>query len=392
MESNIGYIYAGNTLTLTVRGVPFTIGPEHRNREKILEILQMVDTEDITQEDAETQLLDLVRKPTERFEKSLKQLGFEDIKVEHGVVVVNNEELHNSLTDKIIEFSDAGLPYNGLVRFMVNLSQNPSKASQEQLFDFLEQGGFPITPDGHFLGYKGIRQDFYDQHSRTFLNSPGKTIEMPRENVCADPNLGCAPGLHVGTLDYAKGFSAITILVKVNPKDAVSVPSRERAKLRVCRYHVLRVYEGDKILARPQYDEDEIMDEQLESRDEEYRRLHEDGLVIKASTYEELFEKYDAMTRDDVCREAASQGFFLSTNEARAMGKEFVVVTLANRGLPLQDGRRDQLAKLAVRRGLFTSERSALRRGRPAIIERLQEDVESRLLVDSADEGEEAQV
>lgn len=387
MDSKIGFIYAGNTLTVTVCGVPFVVGPEHQNREEILELLGMLDTEDIAEDEAEQKLLALVQNTVQRsLQEATTAFGMEDVSIDHGVVVVCGEELHNSLTDKILEFQSAGLPFGGLVKFMINLSQNPSKASQNQLFDFLEQAGFPITPDGHFLGYKGVRKDFYDSHSGTFLNSPGKTIEMPRENVCADRTQGCAPGLHVGTLDYAKGFSSITILVKVNPKDAVSVPDdHNHAKLRVCRYEVLRVYEGDKVLARPQYDEDEIMDEQLESRDEEYRRLQEDGLVIKQATYEELFEKFSAMTRDDACRAAASAGFFLSTNEARDMGKTFVVQTLASRGLPLEDGRRDQLAKLAARRGLFASERSALRKGRGAIVERLQEDVETRMIADQAD-------
>jgi hypothetical protein len=388
MDSKIGFIYAGNTLTVTVAGVPFVLGPEHRNIGKVREILSMLDTQDIEEDDAEKQLLELMRNPMKDFKRVAKELSFDDITVEHGVVVVNGEELHNSLTEKILEFQQEGLPFNGLVRFMVNLSHNQSKASQEQLFDFLSKGGFPITPDGHFLGYKGVRQSFYDQHSNTFLNSPGKTIEMKREAVCADPSRGCAPGLHVGTLSYASGFSTITVLVKVNPRDAVSVPNHDNNKLRVCRYHVLRVYEGDKVLARPHYDEEEIMDDQLESRDEEYRKLHEEGLVIKAATYEELFEKYNAMNRDVVCREAAAAGFFLSTNEARDMGKLFVVQTLANRGLPLQEGRRDQLAKLAARRGLFNSERSALRKGRTVITERLQEDVENRQMADQADAQE----
>lgn len=387
MDSKIGFIYAGDTLTVTVCGVPFIVGPEHQHREEILGILGMLDTEDIGEDEAEQQLLTLVQNTVlHKLQEAATEFGLDDVQVDHGVVSVLGEELHTSLTEKILEFHAAGLPYQGLVRFMVNLSHNPSKASQDQLFKFLDNGEFPITPDGHFLGYKGVRQDFYDQHSRTFLNSPGKTIEMPRENVCADRTRGCASGLHVGTLGYAKGFSSITILVKVNPRDAVSVPDDHGfTKLRVCRYTVLRVYEGDKVLARPQYSEDEIMDEQLESRDEEYRRLQEDGLVMKQATYEELFEKFDAMSRDAICREAASAGFFLSTNEARDMGKPFVVQTMASRGLPLEDGRRDILAKLAARRGLFASERSALRKGREAIIERLQEDVEARMIADQAD-------
>jgi len=233
-----------------------------------------------------------------------------------------------------------------------------------------------------------VKQDFWDKHTgRTFQYMPGKIIEMPREQVCADRHQACAAGIHVGTLSYAKGFSTIVILLKVNPRDAVSVPIHETQKLRVCRCEVVRVYEGDKVLARPVYDEEEIQDENLLAADEDYRRLSEEGMVLKQKTFDELFEEYSKMNRDEICREAASRGFFLSTNEAREMGKDFVVLTMAHSGLPFQDGRRDQLAKLAARRGLFTSPRAALRKGGAAIVERLQEDIEQRMMTDVADDA-----
>lgn len=389
MSSAIGYIYVtGGGLVLTLKGHPYNVHPQHQNIEEIWRLLEK--EPDMPDEEKEEKLLALLKTTSERIleaAEGFRPYGIEDVEIDHGVVVIQGEEVHNLITEKILELAEVGRDYSPLVAFMANLSHNPSERSREQLFGFLEQAGLPLTPDGCFLSYKGVKHDFWDKHTgKTFQYLPGKVIEMPREQVCDDPNQACASGIHVGTLDYAKGFATIQILLKVNPADAVSVPTHERSKLRVCRAEVVRVYEGDKVLARPVYTDEEIQHDHLLQADEDYRRLSEDGVVVKAKTFEELFKEYSEMNRDDVCREAARQGFFISTNEARDMGKEFVVTTLANRGLPLKDGRRDLLAKLAVRRGLFTSEKSALRKGRPTIIERLQEDVEQRLLLLEVDE------
>ena len=62
----------------------------------------------------------------------------------------------------------------------------------------------------------------------------------------------CSSGLHVGSLSYSgpggwynSGDDKI-VIVKVNPADAVSVPSDHGAsKLRVCKYEVIGEYEKD---------------------------------------------------------------------------------------------------------------------------------------------------
>lgn len=390
-NSAIGFVYMpGGGLTLTLHGHPHIIHPEHQNIDEIWKVLGSADLDDQAKEQ---RLQELIQTPAAKLKAAIQEIEYDDIQIEHGVVVVNGEEIHNTLTEKILEIHKAGRDFSPLVHFMVNLFKNPSKASRDQLFDFLDQAGFPITPDGCFLSYKGVKDSFWDQHTgRTFQYLPGTVIEMAREDVCADPNQGCAAGIHVGTLGYAKGFSSKVILLKVNPADAVSVPRDHNfAKIRVCRCEVIRVYEGQQVLARPVYDDEEIQDDELLTADEDYRRLTADGMVLKQKTFDELFEEYNQVSRDDICRQAASAGYFLSTNEARDMGKDFVVLTMASKGLPYEKGRRDQLAKLAARRGLFSSVSSALHKGREVIVAALQEDIEQRMLLlastpdDSAD-------
>lgn len=82
--------------------------------------------------------------------------------------------------------------------------------------------------------------------------------------------------VHVGALDYIKSYGHqgdVVLLVKVNPRDAVSVPSDHNAqKLRVCRYEVLSVYEGgsDLLGEKVELDRACYSDDGSEYDDDEY--------------------------------------------------------------------------------------------------------------------------
>lgn len=168
-----------------------------------------------------------------------------NIDVRDGVVFINNEEVPSELSARIIKFADQDLPYMPLVKFFENLSKNPSYRSVQQTFKFLEANHYPLTPDGCFVAYKKVREDFLDGYSKKFDNSPGKVVSMPRNKVDEDPDRTCSYGLHVASYQYAHGYSGqVMVEVKVNPKDVVAVPSDySAAKMRVCEYIVLGVAE-----------------------------------------------------------------------------------------------------------------------------------------------------
>ncbi len=127
--------------------------------------------------------------------------------------------------------------------FWERLQRNPSHHSVTQLWDFMNHCGIPLTPDGCFLAYKGVKSDLKDAHSGRFDNSPGQTHEMARNLVSDDPSTPCHVGFHVGALEYAKTFSAVTVIVKVDPEHVVSVPSDHSfQKMRVCKYSVEGFY------------------------------------------------------------------------------------------------------------------------------------------------------
>jgi hypothetical protein len=116
-----------------------------------------------------------------------------------------------------------------------------------QLWDFLQNKGIPLTEDGCFLAYKSVRQDFKDHHSGQFDNSPGKVHEMPRNQISDDPRVECHEGFHVGALEYAKNTwsGARLVVCKVDPENVVSVPHDHNSqKMRVCKYEVTGHHNG----------------------------------------------------------------------------------------------------------------------------------------------------
>jgi hypothetical protein len=164
-----------------------------------------------------------------------------NIQVFEGQVVYKDRPVHNSITERILEFIREGFPFEPLVRFMDKLMENPSERSREQLYNYLNLYMLPICDDGDFIAQKSVTNDYKDHHTKTVDNSVGRIIEMPREKVDENPNASCSFGYHVGNSGYVSTFcSGRVILCKVNPKDVCSIPHDNSCeKMRVCRYEVI---------------------------------------------------------------------------------------------------------------------------------------------------------
>jgi hypothetical protein len=180
--------------------------------------------------------------------------------VRNGKVYKGNEEVTGYLFDKILLFMRTGQCFKRLLNFANNLWANPSESARQRLYAFLEHGNFPITKDGCFIAYKGVKNDFYSQTagklalksgktdvSGHIFNGVGEVIEVDRESVNPNDRETCSYGLHAGDFSYAKGFGPKLIIVKINPADVVSIPADENnRKLRTCKYKVLAGYEAGK--------------------------------------------------------------------------------------------------------------------------------------------------
>lgn len=166
----------------------------------------------------------------------------------HGQAVIGPDgPLPASFSKRLLGMIREGLDPSALVNFWSRLQKNPSKRSIDQLFDFLQHNGIPLTDSGFLLAYKNVRNDWLDHHSGTWENKVGKTLSMPRNKISDDPRTACHEGYHVGALEYAKSFNSggKLIICKVDPEDVVCVPyDSSSQKVRVCKYEVVGVYSG----------------------------------------------------------------------------------------------------------------------------------------------------
>lgn len=171
--------------------------------------------------------------------------------LEGNILYLDGEVIHNALTEKILEFMDQDLDFAPLVRFMINIADNPNAHSRTHLYNWMGAGHVTITQDGDIVAYKGVRVDFGSSTTGPGIvngvamngslpNLPGNIIEMDRGDVTFDPDNHCSVGLHVGVWSYASSFASKTLEVHVNPSDVVSVPNdHSYQKMRVCRYRVV---------------------------------------------------------------------------------------------------------------------------------------------------------
>lgn len=187
--------------------------------------------------------------------------------VADGILKYGDEIVHNTVASRILEMIEQGFDYKPMLRFVENLYNNVSMRAVEELYNFLEHKYLPITPDGCFLAYKGVikfncdgdncsdkmnrkivKGDFVDKYTgHSYRNNVGDVNEMPRRLVNDNANIGCDQGLHVGSLEYASGYSDVVVICKVNPSDVVSVPyDCNCQKVRVAKYEVVGIYEGKK--------------------------------------------------------------------------------------------------------------------------------------------------
>jgi hypothetical protein len=180
---------------------------------------------------------------------AISRLTSGKVTVVGSTVFYNGAPIHNALATRLVTMMDEGYDATPWIRFMNNIMDNPSENSRNSLFEFIDRFDAPLTEDGCFVAFKGVRADYTDVHSGTFDNSPGKVVKMDRKDVVEDPTRTCSAGLHVCASHYLDTFwgNKTVIAVKVNPRDVVSVPNDYNfSKMRVCEYLVLGDVEDER--------------------------------------------------------------------------------------------------------------------------------------------------
>ena len=167
--------------------------------------------------------------------------GQGNVRIEGETVLWRGVEMHGALSRRMIEMLREDFPIEPLVKFMDNLMGNPSNRAVTELYGFLEKNNLPVTPDGHFLAYKKVRDDYLDVYSGKISNAIGQVVEMPRNQVNDNKEQTCSSGLHFCSQEYLNSFGGTRVMIlKINPADVVSIPTDyNNSKGRCCRYEVV---------------------------------------------------------------------------------------------------------------------------------------------------------
>lgn len=247
----VPFVFTDGQFSLVLNGDVVQVGPEHPAYRRVKANLATATADELVELlTVEVEKQEVCLDDIERLSSGLATVDG------NGRVKLDGKEVHSTVAARVRDFMRWGLPFEHLLRFIEHIALNPSFQAQQELYEFLENKNLPITDDGCFLAYKAVRSDYMDKYTGTIDNSPGNIVRIERGKVDDDRTRHCSKGLHCGALDYigwyGSGSDAI-VVVKVHPKDVVSVPSDcSCQKCRVCEYEVLRDLE--RTLKNPLYD------------------------------------------------------------------------------------------------------------------------------------------
>ena len=280
--------------------VPLKVNEKDRPAEFIA-INSLLEQPDLDFDEVSQELFSLMS-PEAKVRQSIDSSYYlsENLTIRDGHIFFGEFRLEETLADHMLSLlGEENVPkdekmWRSYVKFLDNLHQNADEDVRKQLFRWMEYenkagNAFGITDDGCLVGYKGCEGTVLEpmsvftgnaivdgvEFNGSIPNKVGSVIQMPRSAVQVDPAVGCSYGLHVGTRNYAVQWAPVLILVKVNPRDVVSVPYEcESQKMRVCEYTVLKVTDAkDEHSMYHSYKSDGVQDLEENLLDDAYDSL-----------------------------------------------------------------------------------------------------------------------
>jgi hypothetical protein len=313
-------------VTVIIDGKPISVKRDNPNADRIIEAAK--DYNQSKDPEIREGLIQVIQDAAEA--KDYKKEISSDFEADaQGRVFLKgtSESIPYFLSNKLIEFIDQKLDIKPLVNFWKHLLLNPDTHVRNQLFDFLENNGHPISDEGYFLAYKsvGVKRKYdketgemivkveYDEEtgepipekfSQAMTFKPfhsgnhgmsiniGQAVTMPREECDNDPERTCSAGLHVGSMEYVGNFGHgdhVILEVLVNPRNVVSVPVDYNAtKMRCCEYFPISISNGENENIYLSSDYTAIDKAQMEKDMEQFKKEKEDSI---ANLEKELAEK-----------------------------------------------------------------------------------------------------
>lgn len=227
-------IIGSNFITAMINGTTHTIDGTHPNYSAIRDALRRKDH--------------VVAEQLINVAKAITNYVSGRVRIDGDQVFYGDREVKGSVVTRILGMIKEGFDPKPMINFLDNLMANPSRRAVNELYDFLEATNLPITEDGYFLAYKKVNDNYKDLYTGTMDNSVGSTPSMPRNAVNEDKDQTCSEGLHFCSFSYLPhyhGGRGKVMIVKVNPRDVVSIPSDyNNAKGRACEYKVIGEHKG----------------------------------------------------------------------------------------------------------------------------------------------------
>lgn len=249
-----------------------------------------------------------------------------EIDREKKSIFVNKDMLPEELTSFIFEILSSVSSkeaVKSLRNFIIKIYSNPNKSILKSLPKWLEMqmrlnGRISLSPNGDIYGYKGCgvyKGNIFSIHSgdasvlkvdgtiedfkdSRIPNEVDTTVFMDPSSVDSNEKAGCSHGLHVGTFDYARGFSEGKILlVSFSPAHVVAVTEHDFRKIRTSMYRVIS--ETSEPLKSFIYEKSDELEEEI-------RNLEIDGLVEEISESLKASKKGIILSKGKQKKEAPS--------------------------------------------------------------------------------------
>lgn len=216
----VPYSKSATSISVVLNFTPKIIPSSHPNFKEIAAALEDPKT-------TEADLVKLVDIPA-----AIQDFTGGNVVVKNGKLYYRGFEVKGALPTLILQLvregkQEAAKPFE---LFLEKAYSNPDPRARDDLYEWVVQSGLPITPDGEFLAWKAVTNNYRSIHSPNdprFDHRIGKTVEMDRTECDANPDRTCSTGLHFAAADYlpnyASGGSRI-VAVKINPADVVAFP------------------------------------------------------------------------------------------------------------------------------------------------------------------------
>lgn len=171
-----------------------------------------------------------------------------DVEITEDQVIIDSIPVSgdNAFIKLIHMLKDRGVidkEIKSIIPFLRRVAINPYIDCAMQLYEFMVNGQYEITPDGCLLAYKGVNNDYTSNNN--FKNPIGEWVyendfDVDRDNVCSKGLHFCAKA-YLDEIFHRDKY----LVVKVPPENIVSITTDESGrKGRATGYFIVRELES----------------------------------------------------------------------------------------------------------------------------------------------------